>query len=101
MLYHTELNEEFEKATDVEGDVGNEFPVLPVSLNCYPNVYRVGDPTRSSHFSPLPFFRREAQQQQQSGGDEDHFPPASSVSAQTKPNQTAGLPHTLRFINFS
>lgn len=46
---HTELDEEFEEATDIEGNVRDEFPVLPICLHCNSHIHRVGDPTRSRH----------------------------------------------------
>lgn len=46
---HTELDEEFEEATDIEGNVRDKFAVLPISLHSNSHIHRVGDPTRSGH----------------------------------------------------
>lgn len=43
------LNEEVKKATDVKGDVGNELPILPIGLDCYPHVHRIRDSSSSCH----------------------------------------------------
>ena len=45
----TEVNKKLEEATDIEGDVRNEFPVLPVRLHGDPHVHCVRDSPRPSH----------------------------------------------------
>ena len=47
--YCTELDEEVEEATNVEGNVRDEFAVLPISLHRYSHVHRVRYPSCASH----------------------------------------------------
>lgn len=45
----TKMDEEIKEATDIDGNMGYEFAVLPIGLNRYPYVYGVGNSSSSSH----------------------------------------------------
>lgn len=51
----TELDKEIEEAANIEGNVGDEFSVLPVRLHRYPDVHRVCNPTCPCHLFLPPF----------------------------------------------
>lgn len=56
----TELEKEIEEATNIEGNVGDELTVLPISLHCNPYVHSVRDTSGPRHgLRRLPLFSGE------------------------------------------
>ena len=68
----TELEKEIEEATNVEGNVGDELAVLPISLHCDPYVHSVRDTSSPRHgLRRLPLFsgERERERERERRGD--------------------------------